>query len=411
MVFKCQQDSFLKEFTSNVVSCVKSDFDIVLEGKKTKIEGYEVVLEDTIIFPEGGGQPTDHGYLDDKKVFQVLRKGDKAIHYLNAPLDVGTTVNQKIDWDRRFDHMQQHSGQHLLSAVLERDYKFETVSWWLGEEDCYVELETPSITQEQINKTEKVINEYIREARNVKVNVFKKETPPEELKEFTSRKGLPDDHVGDIRVIVIDDIDQNMCCGTHVTNLAQLQCIKLLHWEKSKRKNQILLHFLVGQRVLKRLEGCVEREQKLTVLLNNGPQQHIDLVEKLQRNVKTTSKNLQMVLKDIVLFETEKLKKQDPKPKYFALHKKEAEPDFMNGFVREMGNCDIFLFLSTGDEKKEGNILMVGNEQDIAALGPKVGELLNGKGAGKGNRYQAKVTNMNNRKKVLAMLEEHFNKA
>lgn len=82
-----------------------------------------------------------------------------------------------------------------------------------------------------------------------------------------SVRGLPADHKGDIRVINIEDIDTNMCCGTHVTNLSQLQVIKLLHTEKSKRKDKTLLYFLVGNRVLSRLQTCIDREQKLTVLL------------------------------------------------------------------------------------------------------------------------------------------------
>lgn len=80
-------------------------------------------------------------------------------------------------------------------------------------------------------------------------------------------KGLPEDHQGDIRVINIEDLERNMCCGTHVTNLSQLQAVKLLNSEKSKRQNKTLLYFLVGNRVLKRLSGCIEREQKLVTLL------------------------------------------------------------------------------------------------------------------------------------------------
>lgn len=85
-------------------------------------------------------QPSDHGYLNDKKVYHVTRKADKAIHFLTEPLEVGETVVQKIDWDRRFDHMQQHSGQHLITAVIDRQLGYPTVSWWLGEEVSYIEL-------------------------------------------------------------------------------------------------------------------------------------------------------------------------------------------------------------------------------------------------------------------------------
>lgn len=87
-------------------------------------------------------QPCDYGHLNDQKVSNVIRRGDKAVHYTTNPLTVGENVQQTIDWERRFDHMQQHSGQHLLSAVLERDFSYTTVSWWLGEEVSYVELGT-----------------------------------------------------------------------------------------------------------------------------------------------------------------------------------------------------------------------------------------------------------------------------
>lgn len=148
MVFKCQEDSFLKEvcnkkdnlyglltfnhfqFTSKVVSCEKTN----------DLKGYEIILEDTILFPEGGGQPCDYGFLNEVPVEQVLRRADKAIHVTDKPLNVGDEVKQAIDWNRRFDHMQQHSGQHLITAVLDRDYKYYTISWYLGEDVAYVEL-------------------------------------------------------------------------------------------------------------------------------------------------------------------------------------------------------------------------------------------------------------------------------
>lgn len=85
-------------------------------------------------------QPSDHGYLNDKRVHHVKRIADQAVHFLTEPLDVGETVHQTIDWERRFDHMQHHSGQHLISAVIDREFNYTTVSWWLGEEVCYIEL-------------------------------------------------------------------------------------------------------------------------------------------------------------------------------------------------------------------------------------------------------------------------------
>ncbi|KAJ8959307.1 hypothetical protein NQ318_021993 [Aromia moschata] len=387
---------FLKEFTTTVVSCESVKLDTVINGKKEKIDGYEVILEDTILFPEGGGQPCDHGYLNDLPVKFVARKEDKALHYVEKPLATGSAVKQIVNWQRRFDHMQQHSGQHLISATLDTEFQFPTVSWWLGEDVSYIELDTPSFTGEQIKKVEEIVNELIRQGKSVKAR----------------SRGLPADHKGDIRIIDIEGVDNNMCCGTHVTNLSQLQVIKLLHTEKSKRKDKILLYFLVGNRVINRLNTCIEREQKLTALLKYVEMVHQNTLIwwiSFRKNVRNLTKNLQTVLKDLAILEVGRLKGIDSPPKYFFLHKKEAEPDFMNVFIKELGRTDIFLFLSTGDEKATGNIVLYGEEKAILDLGNKICEILEGKGAGKGNKFQAKVTKNGEPQKAEDCIINYFN--
>ncbi|XP_030756279.1 alanyl-tRNA editing protein Aarsd1-B [Sitophilus oryzae] len=409
MVFKCQSDSYLKEFTSKVISCNKINFTENTNGKSTTSEAYEVTLEDTILFPEGGGQPCDYGTLNNVPVVKVVRREDIAVHITKEPLNVGDEVLQKISWERRFDHMQQHSGQHLITAIIDRKFNIPTVSWYLGEDVSYIELDATKISTEQITDAENEINDLIRQGKKVTVDVYTEDTPEELLKEARSARGLPEDHKGGIRVIRIEDVEGNMCCGTHVTNLGQLQVVKLLHSEKSKRKDKTFLYFLVGNRVVKRLSLCIDREEKLGTLLKNNPSQHPELVEKLQKNLKTLTKNVQSVLKDLATLEAKKLNDMLPIPSYFSMHRREAEPDFMNTFVRELGDRkDILLFLSTGDEKQVGNIVVYGAEKDVSILGPKICELLGGKGAGKGNKYQAKVSNMANRNKVEELIANYF---
>ncbi|XP_045464052.1 alanyl-tRNA editing protein Aarsd1 [Harmonia axyridis] len=408
MVFKCQEDSFLKEFSTKVISCIPVSKNISIDGKKTNFNGFEVVLENTIIFPEGGGQPSDTGYLNEIKVHHVARKEDIAIHYVDKPFNIGENVEQRIDWDRREDHMQQHSGQHLISAIFEKNYKLTTVSWWLGEEVSYIELDTPSVSDELLIEVENEVNKLIQEARKVEVIVYSKDTPPEVLENAKSTRGLPEDHVGDIRVISIENIDNNMCCGTHVSNLSQLQAIKLLNSEKSKRKNKTFVNFLCGRRVLKRLENCLKREQKLTQSLKSNPAQHPELVEKLLNNVKNYSKNLSTVLKDLAIYEATKLKNTELIPKYYSLHRKEAEPDFMNIFIQEYGGTSVLLFLSTGGEKGIGNIILYGPKEHVEELSPRICTIMDGKGAVKGNKYQAKVNKIENRSKAEQVISEYF---
>ncbi|KAJ2796533.1 hypothetical protein H4S07_006194, partial [Coemansia furcata] len=116
----CQQTPFLQELDTYVLSC----------SDKPDSEGlYCVELADTVIFPEGGGQPSDTGCISGVPVMHAKRDGLRAIHYVPAPIPAGTSVHVEVDFKRRLDHMQQHSGQHLLSAVLRKDWGLETVSW------------------------------------------------------------------------------------------------------------------------------------------------------------------------------------------------------------------------------------------------------------------------------------------
>ncbi|GAB0088243.1 alanyl-tRNA editing protein Aarsd1 [Sergentomyia squamirostris] len=408
MVFKCQEDSFLKEFTSKVLHSEEAEFPSAT-GKGNAVKGYNVVCEDTILFPEGGGQPCDYGFLNEKRVLNVIRKGDTAIHFVEStePLAPGQEVQQKIDWDRRKDHMQQHSGQHLITAIFEQDFNLETKAWWLGSETSYIELGAKDVTQEQLDHVEKKCNHLIASGKKVSVSVF---PTVADLSEEVTRatRGLPKDHVGAIRVVTIEDVEGNMCCGTHVTNLCQLQVIKMLNVEKTK--NKLLVHFLVGDRVIKKLSESFKRELEINLILNGGPASHLDLLAKLQGNVKKYQRTVKTLLKDIANTEGEKLKNADPKPKYFSLHRTDgSDVDFLTNFLRAAGDLpNTFLFLTTVDDTANGQMILQGNAEVVSKLGPEICELLGGKGNGKGNTFRAKISNVKNIKKADALIAQHF---
>ncbi|XP_073968945.1 alanyl-tRNA editing protein Aarsd1 isoform X2 [Rhodnius prolixus] len=352
MVFACQRDSFLKEFTSLVVSCNPAEYKTNINGKKQKVNCFEVILKDTILFPEGGGQPCDYGLLNDIPVIQVLRRGSEAVHYVEKPINEGEQVLQKVDWERRLDHMQQHSGQHLITALADSEFGYSTTSWWLGEEISFIELDTPKMTVEELNTLEEIVNEKIRQALSVSVKVYEEGDP--ELTESRTR-GLPKDHKGSVRVITIENIESNMCCGTHVSNLAQLQVVKLMGFEKGK-KNKINMNFLVGNRVLNKIEKLYKNELSLNLLLRNGPDMHQELIEKLQKTVKISNKKADLMMKDLVTLQVKSLKSMAPYPKVYTVH--------------------------------------------------RLAEILEGKGNGKGNRYQAKVKNLKNVNKAELLIKE-----
>ena len=148
------QDCYLREFQARVV--------------ETADDGLRVYLDRTAFYPTSGGQPFDLGSLGGVAVREVIDEEDRIAHVMDAPL-AATEVAGIIDWHRRYDHMQQHTGQHLLSAVLEELFKIRTVSFHLGTEVSTIDVDAPSLTPEQLERAEERCAEVIAEARPVQI--------------------------------------------------------------------------------------------------------------------------------------------------------------------------------------------------------------------------------------------------
>nr|CAH0109184.1 unnamed protein product [Daphnia galeata] len=402
MVFECQKSPYKREFVSKVVSCSPCQIERLVQGKKEKVPAFEVLLEDTVFFPEGGGQPDDRGLLNGISVLQVKRRGKDAIHILQESLDVGALATGVIDWERRWDHMQQHSGQHLITAIADALFGFKTTSWWLGETVSHIELDTVNVSDVQLKAIESQVNEKIREAVAVEVKVYEGDAIPDQVRS----RGLPDDHVGPVRVVSILGVDSNTCCGTHVSNLSHLQFIKLLYAEKGK-KNKTNLFFICGNRVLDYINRSLDRERQLTKILKNGPEDHVDLANKLQASVKLSQKTLQTLMKELAVVQAEKIKTE--KLKFAIVHRKDGDADYVSALISELASEDITLLVTVGEDNN-GQMTLIGQEEVVSSLGPKICSRLAGKGAGKGKRFQAKVTQLNpsSRQEAETILREHF---
>lgn len=184
-------------------------------------------LADTVLYPEGGGQPADHGWLGDVAVEDVQKRGGEVVHYLASAVSPGRAT-LRLDWARRFDHMQQHTAQHLLSAVAADRFGWETTSFHLGAQTCDVELAAGALPAEQVSELEEAIAVEVRAARPVTT----RRVSPEAMAGLAVRsRGLPAGHVGDVRLVEIAGIDLNTCGGTHLASTAEIECVKLLRSE------------------------------------------------------------------------------------------------------------------------------------------------------------------------------------
>ncbi|KAG7226385.1 hypothetical protein INR49_013796 [Caranx melampygus] len=420
MAFQCQRDCYMKEFVTSVVSCSPGELKHEVSGKKETLKGFNIKLQDTILFPEGGGQPDDHGLIGDVSVLRVTRQGPEAVHFVRSPLEVGQEVQVKVDWERRFDHMQQHSGQHLITALADTMFGYKTTSWYfttahiplslnnfqdleLGRQRSTIELDTPCVKPAQLHALEEAVNEKIRAQVPVTVQLLSIDDPAVEK---VRSRGLPEDHAGPIRIIDIEGVDANMCCGTHVSNLSHLQVIKLLGTEKGK-KNKTNLIFLAGNRVLKYAEKSYGTERSLVSLLKTGPDEHVEAVDKLQKSVKLLQKSNLSLLRDMAVLIAQNFNNNPQRGNVFSLHKKEGDNEFMNIIANEINTEETLVFLTVGEEKGPGLFLLAGPSGRVTEIGPQVLEMLQGKGAGKNGRFQGKANSLARRGEVEALLQQH----
>lgn len=214
---------------------------------KQKPEGdrWIVILDRTAFYPEGGGQPADRGMLNDLPVVDVQKKGQEICHYLAKPLGEsesveGTTVEGTIDWERRFEFMQQHTGQHIISASLIEAAGYPTISAYLGERYTAVEIDCDDIQEQEIESAEALANHQVN--RNLPVQIHW--ISPQEAERYRLRKPPPD--VERLRIIQIEGFDAAACAGIHVTTTGEVGLIKYDGLEKIR--GRLRLHWLIGTR-------------------------------------------------------------------------------------------------------------------------------------------------------------------
>jgi alanyl-tRNA synthetase len=226
------------------------DFEAVVE-EAAQAERPSLVLNRTAFYPTSGGQVHDTGWIlavDQKsRVTEVAEAEDgRVVHYLEAPikdLKPGTHIRAQIDSSRRRDHMQQHSGQHVLSAAFLCLFNMPTVSFHMGDDYCSIDLDTPTLTKDQIESAERLANEIILENRPVDIRFVTRD----EAGKLGLRK-IPPTERDELRLIDIHDFDLTACGGTHVRHTGQIGCILLRKSEKVRQGWRV--EFIAGQRAV-----------------------------------------------------------------------------------------------------------------------------------------------------------------
>lgn len=258
-------------------------FDAEIINVKKHGDNFDIELDLTYFYPASGGQLHDLGYIDGIPLIEVFNAGDKIIHRLTGSPE-SKKVKCQIDFERRYDFMQQHSGQHLLTSVMESEFGYKTLSSQLGEEHSTIELDTPGISEEKILTAELEVLRLIAEAIPIKSYFVKKE----ELEDISVRKMVEVEE--EIRIVEIHGKDYSMCGGTHLKSTSEISMVKITGSEKIRGNTR--LYFLCGKRAFQNYQNKSILLNDIRKILGVSDQQITNKIENLISDNKNLFKEI-----------------------------------------------------------------------------------------------------------------------
>ena len=354
------EDPFMTEFTAAVISCEQTE------------KGYEVILDATAFYPEGGGQPCDLGTLGDARVTDVQERGEQVVHDCDKP--ASGTVTGKIDWQRRLDLMQQHTGEHILSGVICQKYGCNNVGFHIGAETVTIDFDA-AIPQEDIGALETAANRAIWE--NVPVIChYPEETVLKHLP-YRSKKALE----GPVRIVSVPGYDCCACCGTHLKTAGQVGLIKILSVVKFHQG--VRMEILCGQRALFHYQKVWEQNRLVSAAFSAKPletgaaaqQMNEALAAEKFRATGLQKKLLDMVAESYVNHGT-------------VVHFAE---DLAPAQVRELADKIAQKCGGTAAVFCGNSFCLVNHHGDVKELGQKLTAAFNGRGGGRDGIFQGSL--------------------
>ncbi|KAF9226486.1 alanyl-tRNA synthetase domain-containing protein [Gyrodon lividus] len=436
-------DPLLRKLETTVVSCTISQSGPPPGGRKSKkapvppaseIPTLQVILHDTVVFPEGGGQPSDTGLIETGdgrtwKVTQAKRYGGHAVHYVQAdnveadilqfaPAAKVVVTLGDADWDRRYDHMTIHTSQHLLSAVIESSLNIPTLSWSLTEAPapCYIEL-ARSMSPDEIQAVQTEVNQHVFKGLGVHVEVQEMDKPSEPGEQSSdpargSNKAIPADYTGGImRVVVIDSIDRNPCCGTHWPTLHSLQLFLIPQTETLARTNttSARLYFFAGPRLIKYLTNTHIQLASAAATLSCGAPQVPTRVEQVVDERKRAEKRVEglesELAKHIARSILEEIDQSSGRAFFKHVHRVDDSVNSL-GFLSTIASAfagvapsesQYLLILSSTPSSQSTTgtnffLIFGSDEKQVKAAGEQLKGNLGVRGGGKGTRWSGKFS-------------------
>ena len=364
-----------------------------------------VLTGDTILFPGGGGQPADEGTLAGLAVTSVSKTHEGWRHDLAAPRPPAGSdrVEVVIDWARRFDHMQQHTAQHLLSALAQDRWGWATTAFHLGRDRSDVELAVPSLSREQMDALEEAVMQVVRAARPVTSRWV---SVAEYQALGTRSRGLPEGHEGEVRLVEIGGVDLTACGGTHLSSTAEIEAVALLAAEPMRGGTR--LDWVAGGRLRARLALHEARTDALRRVLGVPDDQLVaqaearrDQLLQLERRVRDAEARLaEETAARLALAEGGVVE----------AHFEGLDATFLKAVVSRLqtGLGARVALLTSESEGARAFVVVAGAEAglDLRAAGQRVAELLEGRGGGAGLIFQGRAGSLARRAEAVQALSE-----
>lgn len=362
------QNPYLRTFTARVLDCFKQG------------EQYGVVLNRTAFYPEGGGQPADIGVLNTVNVLDVHEKEGRIVHTTDRPLPVGLSVTGGVHWPHRFDLMQQHSGEHIVSGIVHRLFGFDNVGFHMGTKAVTVDF-NGTLSEENTALVEMLANEAV--SRNLPVRA---EYPPQEALssiDYRSKKEL----TGAVRIVTVPGFDVCACCGTHVARTGEIGMIRLLSAQRYKGGTRVTL--LCGSRALADYREKSRSISAVSVLLSAKPEEISAAVERLLNE--HTALRQETVSLQNQLFEY-RAAAIPADTKNLCLFEEHLTPDDLRRFcmiLRE--HCSGAAIVLSGDDEQGYKYAAASVEEDVRPLAKSLNQTFSGRGGGSKELVQGSV--------------------
>lgn len=353
------QDSWMREFCGKILECRSCE------------DGFQVRLDRTAFYPEGGGQPWDTGYLNQVRVNKVLEQEGDIWHFVEEALEPGTEVTGKIDWERRFDLMQQHSGEHIVSGLIHERYGYNNIGFHMGAETITIDFDG-EIPEEELREIEYRANQYVWENHPIQITYPSKEEL--ETLEYRSKKEL----TGQVRIVAWPRADVCACCGVHVKRSGEIGQIMLLSSQRAK--GGVRIEMLCGVRVLRYSNQLKEQNRKISGLLSANWKETAQAVERLLEEYQKTRFQL-------VGIEYEKIarmaeEKKDQGDQLFFENQMSAE-NSRKMAADVMETCGGYCAVFCGNDQDGYRYAIGKKDGDLRAFVKEMNQKLQGRGGGK----------------------------